>query len=54
MNTKKIGGLSESLIRKVEEIIDILRLDFLPLLEAEQAPERKLSHYTGTYIVSLI
>ncbi|WP_199507381.1 MULTISPECIES: hypothetical protein [unclassified Psychrobacter] len=49
METKRIGELSESLIRKVEEIIDILRLDFLPLSEDEQAPERKLAHYTGTY-----
>jgi len=49
METKEIGGLSETLIRKVEEIIDILKLDFLPLSEEEQAPERKLAHYTGTY-----
>ena len=49
VETKKIGRLSESLIKKIEEIIDILRLDFLPLSEDEQAPERKLAHYTGTY-----
>ncbi|MGO2504557.1 MAG: hypothetical protein ACTH7L_00410 [Psychrobacter alimentarius] len=49
VETKKIGGLSESLIKKVEEIIGILKLDFLPLSEEEQAPERKLAHYTGTY-----
>ena len=49
VETKKIGGLSESLIKKIEEIIDILELDFLPLSEDEQAPERKLAHYTGTY-----
>ncbi|MBA6243329.1 MULTISPECIES: hypothetical protein [unclassified Psychrobacter] len=34
---------------KVEKIIDILKLDFLPLSEDEQAPERKLAHYTSTY-----
>ena len=49
VETKKIGGLSESLIKKIEEIIDILELDFLPLSEDEQAPERKLAHYTSTY-----
>lgn len=49
VETKKIGGLSESLIKKIEEIINILKLDFLPLSEDEQAPERKLAHYTGTY-----
>lgn len=49
VETKEIGGLSESLIRKVEEIIDILKLDFFPLAENKQAPERKLAHYTGTY-----
>ena len=47
--TKKIGGLSDNLRERVEEIIDILKLDFLPLSEEEQAPERKLAHYTGTY-----
>lgn len=52
VETKEIGGLSESLIRKVEEIIDILKLDFLPLAENKQAPERKLAHYTGTYTTS--
>ena len=47
--TKKIGEMSDNLRGKVEEIIDILKLDFLPLSEEEQAPERKLAHYTGTY-----
>ncbi|WP_201511359.1 DUF2971 domain-containing protein [Psychrobacter alimentarius] len=49
VETKKIGEMSSDLKGKVEEIIDILKLDFLPLLEDEQAPERKLAHYTGTY-----
>lgn len=49
VETKKIGEMSSDLKGKVEEIIDILKLDFLPLSEYEQAPERKLAHYTGTY-----
>lgn len=49
IETKKIGEMSNDLKGKVEEIIDILKLDFLPLSEDEQAPERKLAHYTGTY-----
>lgn len=49
VETKKIGEMSNDLKGKVEEIIDILKLDFLPLSEDEQAPERKLAHYTGTY-----
>ena len=49
IETKKIGEMSDDLRGKVEEIIDILKLDFLPLSEDEQAPERKLAHYTGTY-----
>lgn len=47
--TRIVGELCESLIGKVDAIIDILRLDFLSLLEGEKAPERKLAHYTGTY-----
>ena len=49
IETKKIGEMSNDLKGKVEEIINILKLDFLPLSEDEQAPERKLAHYTGTY-----
>lgn len=49
IETKKIGEISNGLKGKVEEIINILKLDFLPLSEDEQAPERKLAHYTGTY-----
>ncbi|MFP3456689.1 DUF2971 domain-containing protein [Psychrobacter sp. SIMBA_152] len=49
IETKKIGEISNDLKGKVEEIIDILKLDFLPLAEKKQAPERKLAHYTGTY-----
>ena len=49
IETKKIGEISNDLKGKVEEIINILKLDFLPLSEDEQAPERKLAHYTGTY-----
>ncbi|MGP9518668.1 hypothetical protein [Psychrobacter sp. AOP7-C1-14] len=47
--TKRIGQVSDDLRGKVQEIIDILKLDFLSLSEDEQAPERKLAHYTGTY-----
>lgn len=49
VETKKVGEVSDDLRGKVEEIIEILKLDFLPLSEGEQAPERKLAHYTGTY-----
>ncbi|MGE6342515.1 MULTISPECIES: DUF2971 domain-containing protein [Psychrobacter] len=49
IETKKIGEMSNDLKGKVEKIIDILKLDFLPLSEDEQAPERKLAHYTSTY-----
>ena len=48
-NTKKLGELSDNIREKVEEIIGVLQIDFLPLSEGEKAPERKLAHYTGTY-----
>lgn len=49
VETKKIGELSDNIRKKVEEIIGVLQIDFLPLSEGEKAPERKLAHYTGTY-----
>lgn len=36
------------------EIIEILKLDFSQNSNEEKSPERKLAHYTGTYITNLL
>lgn len=36
------------------EIIEILKLDFSQNSNEEKSPERKLAHYTGTYITDLL
>ncbi|BFM01864.1 hypothetical protein Psyaliredsea_05110 [Psychrobacter alimentarius] len=36
------------------KIVEILKLDFSQDLKKEKSPERKLAHYTGTYITNLL
>lgn len=47
--TETLGKAFIELLDKILSVVDILRLDFGQLSDAEKAPERKLAHYTGTY-----
>ena len=51
---KNIGERVLLLLAKTLEIVDILKLDFTQNFSEEKPPERKLAHYTGTYITNIL
>lgn len=53
-DSESIGKKILLLLENTLEIIEILKLDFSQNSNEEKSPERKLAHYTGTYITNLL
>ena len=53
-DSESIGKKILLLLVNTLEIIEILKLDFSQNSNEEKSPERKLAHYTGTYITNLL
>ena len=53
-DSESIGQKILLLLVNTLEIIEILKLDFSHNSNEEKSPERKLAHYTGTYITDLL
>ena len=53
-DSESIGEKILLLLVNTLEIIEILKLDFSQNSNEEKSPERKLAHYTGTYITDLL
>ena len=53
-DSESIGEKTLLLLVNTLEIIEILKLDFSQNSNEEKSPERKLAHYTGTYITDLL
>ena len=53
-DSESIGEKILLLLVNTLEIIEILKLDFSQNYNEEKPPERKLAHYTGTYITNLL
>ncbi len=54
LDSESIGEKILLLLVNTLKIVEILKLDFNQDLKKEKSPERKLAHYTGTYITNLL